>query len=59
MHLEDNGIYFRKGEYREFFNNRFERFREIQLEFPGIVFEFSLYQLESEPHNLTDQGSKP
>ncbi len=50
--FEDNSLYFRKGEYQHFFNDQLERFRELQLENPSIVFEFSLFQLESEPRSL-------
>lgn len=52
VNLEDNSIYFKKGIYKEFFNNRLDRIHEIQLEYPGIVFELSLYQLESESRDL-------
>ena len=52
MKLEDNSIYFKKGVYKTFFNDPFSRIREIQSEYPGIVFELSLYQLESEPRSL-------
>jgi hypothetical protein len=58
LRLEDNSIYFKKGVYKEFFNNKLERFREIQAEYPGIVFEFTLYQLESEARDLSIKRHK-
>ena len=58
MKLEDNSIYFKKGVYKTFFNDPFSRIREIQSEYPGIVFELSLYQLESEPLSLAVKRNK-
>lgn len=56
--LEDNSIYFKKGVYKTFFNDPFSRIREIQSDYPGIVFELSLYQLESEPPSLAVKRHK-
>lgn len=56
--LEDNSFYFKKGIYTEFFNNKLERLREVQTEYPEIVFELSLYQLKSEPHSLAAKRYK-
>ncbi len=58
VRLEDNSIYFRKGEYKEFFNNKLARIREIQLEYPEIVLGFSLFQLKSEPRSLSAKRQK-
>ncbi|MNK05391.1 hypothetical protein D3C87_232730 [compost metagenome] len=38
--------------YKTFFNDPFLKLREIQSEYPEIVLELSLYQLESEPQNF-------
>lgn len=58
MCFEDYSLYFKKGEYRHFFNNKLDRFREIQMEYPGIVFELSLFQLESESRDLAEKRYK-
>lgn len=58
VRLEDNSIYFKKGEYKEFFNNKLARIREIQLEYPEIVLGFSLFQLKSEPRSLSAKRQK-
>lgn len=55
---EDNSIYFKKGIYKEFFNNSLDRLLEVQIEYPGIVFEVTLYQLESEPRDLAEKRHK-
>jgi hypothetical protein len=52
VNLEDNSLYFKKGVYSDFLNDQLVRIREIQSEYPSLVFEFSLFQLESESHNL-------
>lgn len=52
VRMEENSIFFKKGVYKEFFNNKLDRILEIQTEYPGVVFELSLYQLESEPRTL-------
>ena len=55
---EDNSIYFKKGVYKAFFNNQLDRLHEVQLEYPGIVFELTLYQLESESRDLSAKRYK-
>lgn len=56
--MEDNSVYFKKGVYKTFFNNSLDRIHEVQLEYPGVVFELTLYQLESESRDLAIKRHK-
>ncbi len=58
VNMEDNSIYFKKGIYKEFFNNSLNRLHEVQLEYPGIVLELTLCQLESESSDLAAKRHK-
>ncbi|AEA42859.1 hypothetical protein [Fluviicola taffensis] len=56
--MEDNSIFFKKGVYKVFFNDPIDRLHEVQLEHPGVVFELTLCQLESEPRDLSAKRRK-
>lgn len=52
VRMEDHSLYFKKGICTNFLNDSLERLREVQLEYPQLVFQFTLFQLESESRNF-------
>jgi hypothetical protein len=56
--FEDNSLYFKKGVYADFLNDQLVRLRETQAAHPGLVFQLTLVQLESEPRSLADKRYK-